>query len=436
MRKLLFILGILLCSSVIVSSQCPDSLFITTQSQIDSFQINYPGCTEIEGDVIIEYADIDNLNGLSVLTSVGGLLKIAHCNLLTSLTGLDNISIVGGLIISNINLLTNLSGLNNLDSIQGGLQIDQNESLSSLSALENLTSVGSVSIMNNDALTSLSGLDKLTLIGNLGIINNNALTSLSGLDNVTSVEGSLAIRGNLNLKNLTGLNSLTSIGGTLVIGASDPVGAQNSTLTSLTGLENLTSIGQSLVMNCNYSLPNFIGLENLTSIGGSISIGAPSPYLNDSLTSLTGLDNIDAGTISDLTIYNNPNLSICEVKSICDYLAAPNGNVSIHDNGTGCNSQEEVQDSCEAQAGIVDLSIFNDMIIYPNPTHSNISIVFPTQPTKNTSLTLSNTNGKQLITQAITEPQTEIDISSLPTSIYIVKVWNDKEVIVRKVIKQ
>jgi hypothetical protein len=253
---------------------------------------------------------------------------------------------------------------------------------------------------------------------------------------VTFVEGSLAIRGNLNLKNLTGLNSLTSIGGTLVIGASDPVGAQNSTLTSLTGLENLTSIGQSLVMNCNHSLPNFIGLENLTSIGGSISIGAPSPYLNDSLTSLAGLDNIDAGTISDLTIYNNPNLSICEVKSICDYLVAPNGNVSIHDNGTGCNNQEEVQDSCEAQAGIVDPSFIKEISIYPNPAHTTITIELPTQPSKNTTLIISNTNGQQLITKPINKPQTEIDISHLPAGIYIVKVWNDKDVMVRKVIKQ
>ena len=291
--------------------------------------------------------------------------------------------------------------------------------------------------MNNDALTSLSGLDNVTFIGNLGIINNNALTSLSGLDNVTSVQGSLAIRGNLNLKNLTGLNSLTSIGGTLVIGASDSVGAQNSTLTSLTGLENLTSIGQSLVMNCNSSLPNFAELENLTSIGESISIGAPTPYLNESLTSLAGLDNIGAGTIHDLTIYNNPNLSNCDVKSICDYLGAPTGNVTIHDNGAGCNSQEEIIEDCAF--GIGESSVINQQSlanIYPNPTHSSITIELPTQPSKNTSLTLSNTNGQQLITQPITEPQTEIDISHLPVGIYIVKIWNDKDVMVRKVIKQ
>ena len=74
--------------------------------------------------------------------------------------------------------------------------------------------------------------------------------------------------------------------------------------------------------------------------------------------------------------------------------------------------------------------------IHPNPTQSSITIELQTQPSKNTNLTLSNTNGQQLISQPITEPQTEIDIRHLPNGIYIVKVWNDKDVMVRKVIKQ
>jgi hypothetical protein len=74
--------------------------------------------------------------------------------------------------------------------------------------------------------------------------------------------------------------------------------------------------------------------------------------------------------------------------------------------------------------------------LYPNPSNSTITIELPTQPSKNISLTISNTNGQQLITQPIAEPQTEIDISNFPVGIYIIKVWNDKEVMVRKVIKQ
>lgn len=74
--------------------------------------------------------------------------------------------------------------------------------------------------------------------------------------------------------------------------------------------------------------------------------------------------------------------------------------------------------------------------VYPNPSSSTITIELPTQQSQNTTLTLSNTNGQQLIIQPITAPQTEIDISHLPVGIYIVKVWNDKDVMVQKVIKQ
>lgn len=45
---------------------------------IDSFQIDHPGCTEIEKDLIISGNDIDNLDGLSVLTSILGDLYIGY----------------------------------------------------------------------------------------------------------------------------------------------------------------------------------------------------------------------------------------------------------------------------------------------------------------------------------------------------------------------
>jgi len=52
----------------------PSGITFSTQEQIDNFQTNYPNCTEIEGDVIIEGNDITNLDGLSVLTAIGGFL--------------------------------------------------------------------------------------------------------------------------------------------------------------------------------------------------------------------------------------------------------------------------------------------------------------------------------------------------------------------------
>lgn len=62
-------------TNMYAQSCLPDGITFTTQAQIDSFQINYPGCTEIEGSVDIYSDDIQNLQGLSVVTSIGGSLQ-------------------------------------------------------------------------------------------------------------------------------------------------------------------------------------------------------------------------------------------------------------------------------------------------------------------------------------------------------------------------
>ncbi|MCU0371231.1 MAG: hypothetical protein MUC31_07440, partial [Bacteroidales bacterium] len=75
MKKLfIFFTGVLISFSGLSQSCLPEGIYFESQTQIDNFQVDYPGCTEIEGDVIIfsPYDEISNLNGLSVLTSIGG----------------------------------------------------------------------------------------------------------------------------------------------------------------------------------------------------------------------------------------------------------------------------------------------------------------------------------------------------------------------------
>ena len=119
------------------SQSClPNGITFTTQESIDNFQTNYSGCTEIEGNVEINGPQIVNLNGLSVLTSIGGYLDINYNDSLIDLSGLDN-----------------------LNSIGEWLSIGHNESLISISSFENLNSIGEwLSITYNDVLTSLNGL--------------------------------------------------------------------------------------------------------------------------------------------------------------------------------------------------------------------------------------------------------------------------------------
>ncbi len=400
----------------------------STQSQINNFQNNYPGCTQILGYVKIMGSNITNLNGLSVLTSMGGYLFITYNLSLTSLSGLEGLTSIGGtLSIESNNALTNLTGLKGLTSLGGsGLWIDSNPVLTSLTGLENLISVdggtqgGYLSIHDNSLLTDLSGLEGLVSIGrDLEIYNNNALTSLTGLEGLNSIGGDLSSSSNTSLISLVGLNNLTSIGGSLVF-------YWNSSLTSVIGLEGLTTIGESITFGGNNTLTNFTGLQNLISISGSLNF-----YGNAALTSLSGLENINNSSITNLVIQGNPLLSSCDVQSVCDYLVSPNGTIDIQNNAPGCNNQAEVEAACAALS--VDKSA-NDkgFKLYPNPASTSITIETITKG----SLSFLTLNSQQLITHQITEPKTQIDISNLPKGVYFVRVTNDKTVEVGKFIKQ
>jgi hypothetical protein len=233
-----------------------------------------------------------------------------------------------------------------------------------------------------------------------------------------------------DITNLDSLEVIISIEGGLSIGGYN---GGNPALTSLTGLEGLTSVGGYLYIYDNYALNSLTGLDNLASIGGYLDIS-----LNYALTSLTGLDNIDAGSITDLNIFYNNSLFTCEVQSICDYLASPNGTVSIYNNAPGCNSMEEVVLACET-VGVDESAVSGQrsaVNIYPNPTSTSITISTPTTNCKNTFITIIDITGKQLISRQITEQQTVVDVSGLPQGIYFVRVTDESKVQVGKFVKQ
>jgi len=76
MKKTIIIIIIILISffekSLMSQSCLPEGIIFNTQDQIDNFQVNYPNCTKIEGNVTIQgYISITNLIGLNMLTSIG-----------------------------------------------------------------------------------------------------------------------------------------------------------------------------------------------------------------------------------------------------------------------------------------------------------------------------------------------------------------------------
>lgn len=304
------------------------------------------------------------------------------------------------MIINSNQSLTNLYGLDNIAAGSiSGLNISANSSLSNCQAQSICNYLaapnGVVDIFGNAAGCN----SPPEVAGNCGITipclpyGNYYFYKQSEIDNFTTnypgcmtLKGNVCIEGN-DISNLLGLYRVTSISGNLIIGSSYDWGGGNSSLTSLAGLNSLTSIGGYLSIKRNNILTNLTGLENVTSIGGYLDISN-----NDALTSLTGLNYIDAGSIHDLYIYNNTSLSNCEVQSICNYLSAPGGIISIGSNAPGCNSREEVEAACHV--GMKDLDKNQQLTIYPNPSSGLFTFEFYLQQPSMVNLVVHNNLGQ------------------------------------------
>jgi hypothetical protein len=371
---------------------CEGDIDVTTQAEVDALR----ECSSITGNLLIKEAQegtIFSLRALENLERIEGGLTIGGVNIdvfpyisanseLSSLEGLDNLEFVGGnLFIGGNRLLTSLEGLNKLSRVGGNVTIGaitlvpgplasldnftlSNDSLTSLSGLEGLRSIGrSLSITANYSLTSLSGLEGLRSIpGNLHI-SNASLTSLEGLDNIVFISQNVDIwTGDGALTSLAALNNLTSIGGSLTIdfyrhgtGASTP-----SSFTSLEGLNNLTSIGTDLRLGVTInSLAPLAKLETVENV-----------YLYDTaLTNLTGLENVSS--LSTLELLRNKSLTfttgLTALNSVETFKVSGNGvlnSLQGFDSLTSIGRLEITDEpALAAVAGMQNLASVNDFIL-------------------------------------------------------------------------
>jgi hypothetical protein len=203
------------------------------------------------------------------------------------------------------------------------------------------------------------------------------------------------------------------------------------------GLNSLVLIGDGCAIEDNHLLTSLTGLENLSLIGGNLKI-----INNANLTSLTGLDNINAGSIEDLSIYENPYLSTCEVLSVCNYLSAPSpsGSIYIYGNTIGCNSQEEVLDSCEANAVLVEETyMLEEYTISPNPFTISTTLSFRLFKPENVRFTVYNVQSQIVFSvqgsQEKGEQKIQWNAEGLPAGIYYFRLQAGDKVGSGKMVK-
>jgi len=378
---LLFLLLFLRNFGIAQTSCLPEGIVFTHQYQIDAFQNQYPGCTDIEGSVIIFGDDVQNVLGLSIIKSIGGYLQIGHPLYSKS--------------------LTNLYGLEGLISVGGGISIIHNANLNDIKGLGNVTDLGT---------------------GGLTINFNNSLRTLAGLEKIFNA-GGVQIEDNPYLHSIEGLSSLSAINGNGFVCIS------NDSLLNFSGLENLKKCVGNLEIGNNKSLNSFDALRNLNEFSGGVII-----YNNNALSSLKGLDSIPGVKITTLTIINNELLNNCHVQSVCDRLAFGLGGINhIQNNATGCADNIQVINNCES-LGIGGHHYSDEIEIDCDFSNQNL-LIRSNLGNKIVDIAILDISGREMINHSFSI-YSSINLSNLNSGLYFLRVSYDKKTIIRKLLRE
>lgn len=399
----------------VVSPQLPascsnDSVYLTRQSQIDSFPIANPTCTVLRKLIIdgssaspaitrldslkyvtevtellsVTNTSVTNLSPLLALTKVGGNLDLRYNPLLSGI-GLNNLTQLGGLYLQVLPALTDLNGISNhIDTIGGHIHIDS-VGVTSLTGLNGIVYINGDLSIAHTALTTLGGINSLQNLHYLYLDSDTLLTTI-GLTNIDSAYGFLfgnlpllpslgALSYHLTNKDIgtfwfintplltdfTGMdsihsaanfyiwfnNNLTSLQGLHHLNGNVPFGISvwyNQNLTDISALQNITSVSDDkLEVNDCDLLTDLSGLQNIS------AAAALWITRNDALTSLSGLNSglsVTNTTGDSLRIFENPQVSVCNIPAVCNYFSSHVGSAEIYNNAPGCNDTLEVISNC------------------------------------------------------------------------------------------
>ena len=352
MKKILFTtLALLIGFSAALAQSCYfNGITLSSQEQVDNFPNLVPGCTVVEGNLTINGTSTDNitdLSPLSMIDSVKGAVIILNSDMLTNLDGLNNLKYIGIVLsINGCDNLTNLSGLSKL-KYTGGLSIINNTQFTDFTGMDSLQSVLDIVALGNPAMTNLAGLENLTAMRKLRLENNPALNSLEGIQNVSNLE-QLILKNNPALAHLQGLEQLVEVKGLEI--------RSNHALADISALSGLTSLGTTFITD-NNSLLSLTGLDNVSAISSFGSNASIQIARNPRLKDLSGLDNLQ---------FVHFNLSIDELDSLTNLNALANlqglgGTLRI----SYCNSLENLH-------GLEQLDSAFQLIIRSNPLLTNI----------------------------------------------------------------
>lgn len=392
LKKIRLTLSFICVSLTVKSQNCgPGNVTLTSQAQVDNFVATYSGtCNTINGNLTI--------TSNPLLTDI------------SSLTGLQNATSINNLTIQNENAITDLTGINTQTCFS------ENYSIGSLTYVPDDNFEQALIDLGYDSgsLDDYVPTDNINTIVSLNVDNKN-IADLTGIEDFIALT-SLVCRNNylttIDLSNNINLTLLNLFNNSII----------NLDLTSTTVLDNLNFVSNAVTtinlsnntllttLRCNNNQLTSLNLENNTAL----------TFLNSSTNILTSL-NIKNSNNVNITFFkadNNSDLTCIEVDD---------ANYSTN-NWTNIDVQTSFNEDCSA----LSVGSFNNpkMQIYPNPTSKIITIDYQFDIFK---IEFYDFLGKLAMQKQLSH---NINISNLSNGIYLVKIYTERGVVTKKVVKK
>jgi len=303
MKSIIFYVFFMIGFSLITTSQtCTlSSDTISRQGQIDSFNIKYPRCTKITGNLVITGA-ITNLDSLYGIRQISGTLSIINTQLKNCL-GLYNLDTVYGFRCIDNAVLKNLYGLESL-TFAGALHIENNVALEEIHSISS-TDFTDFFLYECPKILVILGFNTPILLSNIVIENNDGIIAIDAFNAVEEIDGSFRIRINNNLQTLKTGSKLRVVKGLLEflylpqlitlpsydsLEEAKHISINNlDKITKLPEFTNLKLVEGSLNLGSNNNVLKFSNFPSLKIIEGSLGIG-----LKNSIIDFDGFINLDS----------------------------------------------------------------------------------------------------------------------------------------------
>jgi Leucine-rich repeat (LRR) protein len=346
----------------------------------------------------------NQLTTLNITQNTNLYLLLCHINNLTNLDVTQN-SLLETFYCNN-NQLATINITNNPllkyfrcgNNLLTGIDISQNTALEQLRCGDN--NISNLNLSQNTVLNHLVCINNQLTV--LDLSNNINLLELWCYDNqINSLDiSSCNLLTNLRVKN----NQLTNLNTT-----------NCPSLIYLYGENNLIT---NLDVSANIVLQNLIVTDNLLT-DLNISQNTNLVYLQIQNNALTNLNVANGNNVNMVLISTgNPDLNCIQVDNAAWSTT----------NWLGVDSHSSFSENCSL--AVDEFNLEDSIVIYPNPTKDSFSISSNRLSGIGT-ITIYNSIGKKVyFSNTIAEP---IDVSHLPSGVYILKLTNNNQIIIKKI---